>query len=152
MVDQCPWEVWQQKCTSGAGFVCWWHTGWIDLEEQVCQGNEKALQPSCQALQDKNPHCHLENSSCHAKSTWCNWWRARSAETQIWQEMSQLSSKSWIKPINISCTWAEKLQNKKHLDQLEIICTGLYREGELQNSQSQSICDVLRNRQVHKLG
>lgn len=89
---------------------------------------------------------------CHANSTCCSWWRAHSAEAQVQQKASQLSSKGCIKPVSLSYTWVEKLHSKKHWYQLEIVFTGMHREVELQNAASQNIYYVLQNRQVHKPG
>lgn len=94
---------------------------------------------------------------CHANSTCCSWWRAHSAETQVWQTMSQLSSKSCIKPVGLSYTWVERLHSKKHWYPLELSAQEKMilfplREAELQDAASQNIYYVLRNSQVHKLG
>lgn len=100
---------------------CWWHRAWRNLGGH---GRKlEALQPSYEALQDKN-HTVTLKTFCRANSTCCSWWRAHSAETQVWHKVSQLSSKTCIKPMSLSYTWVEKQHSKRHWYQLEIICTG----------------------------
>lgn len=86
MEGQYLWKVWLQSCTAVAGFIFWWHRAWRKLEGHGRElGGFAAFLPGT----TRQKSAVTSKTVCHANSTCCSWWRARSAEAQVWQKVSQ---------------------------------------------------------------